>query len=178
MKNPIIPPFLQFVDGSAHGTRLPPLERQTLSAPRSHKPWPGWLLLLVGVGVIVAVAGLTRWRQGDRESAKTNKAISQTLTSPEPAQTPLRLPAPRAVLIKLPVPRAQLIRMPEWQVGQERQLLLPSGLKVLGRLRGKLASTDMLPSTGNTLSDTWIVGDNAYVWLCPIGSSAPTWIDP
>jgi hypothetical protein len=81
-------------------------------------------------------------------------------------------------MVKLPVPRAELMRLPEWRVDTERELLMPYGLKVLGHLRGKLSSTAMLPSNGNQLGDTWVVGDTAWVWLTQPGMTSAQWIDP
>ena len=70
------------------------------------------------------------------------------------------------------------MRLPEWKVGEERQLLLPSSLKVSGRLRGWVASGDMLPQSGNAIGDTWVVGGTPYVWMVAPGAAQADWIDP
>ena len=67
--------------------------------------------------------------------------------------------APRATLIKLPPPRAVLVRLPQWRIGEERPMMMPYGLEVSALLKGRLPSTDMLPMSGNSIGDTWVVGD-------------------
>jgi hypothetical protein len=86
--------------------------------------------------------------------------------------------APRAELVRLPPPRAQLIRLPEWRVGEERPVMMPYGLEVEARLKGKLTSTDMLPASGNAIGDTWVIGDSVWVWVAAPGGSSANWIDP
>jgi hypothetical protein len=86
--------------------------------------------------------------------------------------------APRAELVMLPPPRAQLIRLPEWRIGGERPVMMPYGLEVAARLKGKLASTDMLPTSGNAIGDTWVVGDSAWVWVAAPGTGSANWVDP
>ena len=49
-------------------------------------------------------------------------------------------------------------------------------VEVLARYKGRLPSLNMLPASGNTLGDLSVVGETAWLWLCPIGGSAPTWI--
>jgi hypothetical protein len=73
--------------------------------------------------------------------------------------------APRAALVRLPPPRAQLIRLPEWRIGEERSVMMPYGLEVAARLKGKLLSTDMLPMSGNAIGNTWVIGDSAWMWV-------------
>ena len=86
--------------------------------------------------------------------------------------------APRAVLVKLPPPRAQLVRLPEWKVGETRPVLMPYNLEVLATYRGRLQSQDMLPSIGNQLGDTWVVGDTPWVWIWAPGAARADRIDP
>jgi len=59
-------------------------------------------------------------------------------------------------------------------VGTERQLLMPYGLKVLGRLKGRLDAEWMLPASGNA----WAIGDNLWAWITAPGASNAAWIDP
>jgi hypothetical protein len=114
-----------------------------------------------------------------REAERVRLPKSGSQITPSPMPTPHSLStAPRAILVKLPPPRAQLIRLPQWKVGEERELLMPNGPSVLGRLRGKLASIDMLPSNGNEVGDTWVVGDTAWVWITQPGMTQASWIDP
>jgi hypothetical protein len=82
------------------------------------------------------------------------------------------------VLVKLPPPRAQLVWVPEWRFNEERQLLMPYGLKVLGRYKGGLEAEWMLPQSGNAIGDTWIVGDTPWVWVTAPGAARADWIDP
>jgi hypothetical protein len=86
--------------------------------------------------------------------------------------------APRAELVRLPPPRAQLIRLPEWRIGEERPVMMPYGLEVAARLRGKVLSTDRLPMSGNAIGDTWVIGDSVWVWVAAPGASSANWIDP
>jgi hypothetical protein len=83
------------------------------------------------------------------------------------------------------VPRAQLVRVPpsgragsRWRVGTSRLLTMPYGLEVLGLLKGRLASTELLPQSGNQLGDTWVVGHTPWVWITLPGWSQPMWVDP
>jgi len=55
---------------------------------------------------------------------------------------------------------------------------MPYNVKVLATYKGRLAAEWMLPQEGNAIGDTWIVGDTPWVWVCPVGGSAATWIDP
>jgi hypothetical protein len=73
-----------------------------------------------------------------------------------------------------------LLRLPEWKAGQERQLIMPYGLKVTGRLKGQLAGEWLLPASGNQIGDTWLVGEEyvPWVWLTVPGTAAPNWVDP
>jgi hypothetical protein len=86
--------------------------------------------------------------------------------------------APRAELVRLPPPRAQLIRLPEWRIGEERPVMMPYGVEVAARLKGKLPSIDMLPMYGNAIGDMWVIGDSAWVWVTAPGAGAANWIDP
>ena len=106
-------------------------------------------------------------------------AATSTLDS-TPAPTPERTVggAPRATLVKLPPPRAVLVRLPQWRIGEERPVMMPYGLEVAARLKGKLPSTDILPISGNSIGDTWVVGDSVWVWVAAPGTSRANWIDP
>jgi hypothetical protein len=55
---------------------------------------------------------------------------------------------------------------------------MPYGVEVLGLLKGRLASTALLPQSGNQLGDTWVVGHTPWVWIVAPGWSQPLWIDP
>jgi impB/mucB/samB family len=67
-------------------------------------------------------------------------------------------PAPRLTFLPQSgptVPRAQLVRLPpssRWYVGTSRSLTMPYGVEVLGLLKGRLASTELLPLEGNQLA--------------------------
>src|SRR4029077_20496082 len=86
--------------------------------------------------------------------------------------------APRATLVKLPPPRAVLVRLPQWRIGEERPVMMPYGLEVSARLKGRLPSTDLLPVSGNAIGDTWVIGDSVWVWVAAPGASSASWIDP
>ena len=86
--------------------------------------------------------------------------------------------APRAEVVRLPPPRAQLMRLPEWHIGEDRSLMMPYGLQVAARLRGKVLSTDRLPMSGNAIGDTWVIGDSVWVWVAAPGATSASWVDP
>jgi hypothetical protein len=65
-----------------------------------------------------------------------------------------------------------------WRVGTSRLLTMPYGLEVHGLLKGSLASTALLPQSGNQLGDTWVVGHTPWVWIVAPGWSQPLWVDP
>ena len=56
--------------------------------------------------------------------------------------------------------------------------MMPYGLEVAARLKGKLPSTDMLPMSGNAIGDMWVIGDSAWVWVAAPGTGSANWIDP
>jgi hypothetical protein len=167
----------------------PPKRPSILGPPQPTTPQPAAsrrrVQLAVLITVIVVGAISTMLRHLDTEHAKTNSAPlapqPALAPSPVPAATPhwQQASAPRAELIRLPPPRAQLVRLPEWKVNTERQLLMPSGVKVLGTLKGRLPSPDMLPATGNAIGDTWQVGENLlWIWLANPGAAKADWVDP
>ena len=97
----------------------------------------------------------------------------------QPAAAPPQISvAPRAELLRLPPPRAQLVRLPEWRVGEERPVMMPYGLQVTARLKGKLTTADMLPTSGNAIGDMWVIGDSAWVWVAAPNAGSANWIDP
>jgi hypothetical protein len=184
MKNIIVPPIaLQFIDSSGHRCTLPPQVVNDIS-PRP-KPAPparrltAWLFTMAA---IVLLSVLVLWSIQQHKPVHALGNISQRITEPVTAPTPAIISrsaaAPRAVLVRLPVPRAQLVRLPEWKAGEQRELLMPYGLRTLGTYKGQLPSTGMLPSRGNQLGDTWAVGSNFWVWLTQPGATQASWIDP
>jgi hypothetical protein len=147
-----------------------------LGAPQPAQAHPAakeWLLpaVLIGAAVIVGVFSMTRHEPAKRSSQPQNESISQ----PAP---PVVAPAPRTTFVKLPPPRAELVKLPEWQVGTQRELILPNNLKVLGRLRGRLDAQWMLPQNGNSIGDAWAVGNDLYIWLVAPNEAMASWIDP
>jgi hypothetical protein len=157
---------------------------------------PGSLrrLILSGFVVLAVIAGgIATWtQQQSKEPVKTGKAISEpipaptsqrTLITPMPTPEPAPTPhtswqsyiaahqAPRAMLVKLSPPRAQLVRLPDWNVGETRPVMMPYNIEVLARYKGRLTSEAILPTDGNSIGDTWAVGDNVWVWLVAPGTS-------
>jgi hypothetical protein len=172
---------------------LPPEVRSELVAPRRPRmlgrPMKGLhrrrvivlaVLVLLLVAVIVAIALI-------RHQAPTITPTVLPTASPQPTPA-LVVPVqpiqphvsapPRAQLLKLPAPRATLVALPEWRVGEQRRLLMPYGLEVVGRLRGHSEDELYLPTNGNTIGDTWLVENTPWVWITVPGTSAPTWVDP
>jgi hypothetical protein len=70
------------------------------------------------------------------------------------------------------------VRLPQWKIGEQCLVELPNGIQALARYKGQLANEGMLALSGNSIGDTWAVGEGLWIWLYPIGGSAPTWIDP
>jgi hypothetical protein len=143
------------------------------------------IILAVGIGV----AGRHQMQQLAATPEPASAAAPTQIAVPTVAPTIDRKPAPRSVLaatpyapratlVKLPPPRAVLVRLPQWRIGEERPVMMPYGLEVAALLKGKLPSTDMLPMSGNTIGDTWIVGDSAWVWVAAPGTGSANWIDP
>jgi hypothetical protein len=119
------------------------------------------------------------------EPTSTAKGAQIASSPPTPALAAAGRPAlatsataPQATLVKLPPPRAVLVRLPQWQTGEERPVMMPYGLEVEARLKGRLPSTDVLPMAGNAIGDTWVVGDSAWVWVAAPGTGSANWIDP
>ena len=194
--------------GAGYDTVLPPNARDELITPRrprilerkkpvvlvpSTPATPWYFLFFLALVLVGGVAG-NLWRQWEAESA-ISQPVPAPHPTPAPAATPAPLPpgsasrwkeylaaqqtrAPRATLVKLPPPRAQLVRLPEWKFGEERQLIMPYGLKVLGRYKGRLDAEWMLPASGNAIGDTWAIGDNLWVWITAPSASNAAWIDP
>jgi hypothetical protein len=164
--------------------------------PDGNTLWLGGAIVFGAIILALAIglAGRHEVRQLVPDgSAVPCMPVKQPAATPEPTQTavatltPALGPrpglavapyAPRADLVRLPPPRAQLIRLPEWRVGEERPVMMPYGLEVAARLKGKLISTDMLPMSGNAIGDTWVIGDSAWVWVAAPGAGTANWIDP
>jgi hypothetical protein len=145
----------------------------------------GAIILAVGIGV----AGRHETQQLPATHEPNSAAAPTQIAVPTLAPTIDRKPAPRsefavtpyaprATLVKLPPPRAVLVRLPQWHIGQERPVMMPYGLEIEARLKGKLPSTDMLPASGNAIGDTWVVGDSAWVWVAAPDTGSANWIDP
>jgi hypothetical protein len=163
--------------------RQQPLDRNTLWLAGAIVS--GAIILAVGIGV----AGRHETQQlaatQEPNSAATPTQIPVPTLAPTVDRKPAPRPvlagapyAPRATLVKLPPPRAVLVRLPQWRIGEERSVMMPYGLEVAARLKGKLLSTDMLPMSGNAIGDTWVVGDSAWVWVAAPGTGSANWIDP
>ena len=149
------------------------------------------LHLSVFVALSLAAGLIASWV--NYKSPEIRVAISLPTPTPQPTVVPSPTPgparswqeyiannppAPRAALVKLPPPRAELVRVPDWKPGEERQLTMPYGLKVLGRFKGRLDAEWMLPASGSQIGDTWLVGDTSWIWLCAPGATHADWIDP
>ena len=139
------------------------LGRQKTATLNAGANWPLYLVLLVCAATLGG--SIATWRQVETAERARNKAISQPSLAPQPAPTPItpmpglasrwkeylanNPPAPRAALVKLPPPRARRLDA-EW----------------------------MLPSSGNRLGDTWVVGNTPWVWIWAPGATRADWIDP
>jgi hypothetical protein len=163
--------------------------------------------IVFGAIILAGTIGLTGRHQAQQlmpdGSAVTGMLVRQPAATPEPssATTPTQPAiaaltptlgltpgprselvvaphAPRAELLRLPPPRAQLMRLPEWRIGEERPVMMPYGLQVAARLKGKVLSTDRLPMSGNAIGDTWVIGDSAWVWVAAPGARSASWVDP
>jgi hypothetical protein len=143
-----------------------------------------WLAGAIVFGaIIVALAiglpGRHETQQAAALPAPTSTAKPAQIASPSPTPAlATAATAPQATLVKLPPPRAILVRLPQWHIGEVRPVKMPYGLEVEARLKGRLPSTDVLPMTGNSIGDTWAVGDSAWVWVAAPGTVSASWIDP
>jgi len=166
--------------------------------PGAQAPRDGNTLWLAGAIVFAAIIlglaiGSARRQEAQQISAQASTAPGASLEQPASAATPSQIAAaplaqrpklavapyaPRAELVRLPPPGAQHIRLPEWRIGEERSVTMPYGLKIAARLKGKLVSTDMLPVSGNSIGDTWVIGDSAWVWVAMPGAGSANWVDP
>jgi hypothetical protein len=64
-------------------------------------------------------------------------------------------------------------------VGEERPVMMPYNLEILvATYKGRLESENMLPSSGNQLGDTWVVGETPWAWIWAPGAAKLDWIDP
>ena len=187
---------------------LPPGVRSELVAPRRPRilgdskratldgPAVKGRLYLLLLALMIGAAAATSWYQWNAERARSRQAISQSLApqpapTPDPAvntwraqlaghpeQFPYANAAPRTAPVKLPPPKAQLVRLPEWRVGETRPVTMPYNLEVLATLKGRLDAEWMLPTSGNHIGDTWIVGNTPWLWLVAPGATHADWLDP
>ena len=161
------------------GKRLPPRATE-----RQPAVWKRVLHLLAWLSVPIALVALLcaiLTALHDKPATRPSMLVQAPSVQPAPAvehvvEQPLL--APRAQLLKLPPPRATLVALPEWHVGETRRLLMPYGLEVVGRLRGHSEDELYLPTSGNTIGDTWLVENTPWVWITVPGTTAPTWVDP
>jgi hypothetical protein len=165
-------------------------------APPEKTPLPPllkayWVLIALLLLLLLAALCTRRQETSSRAPASIQPAPAIEPTPalpPTPAGTPSSVSPSRPVFLPQSgpsVPRAQLVRLPPstrprliWYVGTSRLLTMPYGVEVLGLLKGRLASTALLPQSGNQLGDTWVVGHTPWVWIVAPGWSQPLWIDP
>jgi hypothetical protein len=150
----------------------------------------GWLAL--GLLVALILTSNLHFYHERIVPTETKATIQPTpegeLTLPAFRAELVRLPTPRAELVRLPAPRAELVKphpphalsvsWPKWTVGEDRLVLLPSGIQALARYKGSLADEGELPAIGNSLGDTWSVGDHVWLWLVAPGTNQAAWVDP
>jgi hypothetical protein len=133
-------------------------------APRDGNTlWLGGAIVFAAIILALAI-GSARRQEAQQIAPQASTAPGASLERPGLAATPAQIAAaplaqrlaptgprpqlavaPRAELVRLPPPRAQLIRLPEWRIGEERPVMMPYGVEVAARLRGKLPSADVLP---------------------------------
>src|SRR5262249_11356425 len=128
-----------------------------LESPDGNTLWLAGAIVF-GAIILALAMGLTGRHEAQQlvpsVSAVPGMPVQQPPATREP--TPVATPtqtavarlapyAPRAERVRFSPPRAQLIRLPEWRIGEERSVMMPYGLKVAARLKGKLPTTDMLP---------------------------------
>jgi hypothetical protein len=152
--------------------------------PRIGRPAPRdesamWLACAIVLAAIILGLAIGSLRRQEAQQTEPQASTVPGAQLEQPAATPPHIAvAPRAELLRLPPPKAQLVRLPEWRVGEERPVMMPYGLEVTARLKGKLTSTDMLPTSGNAIGDAWGIGDTAWVWIAAPGTASAKWIDP
>jgi hypothetical protein len=146
----------------------------------------GWLALALLVALVLA-SNIYFYRPRPAAIAVQTPA-APTAPSVFNAELTFDLPIPRAELVSLPAPRAELVTPgppralpvggPVWNIGEDRLVRFPDGLQTLARLRGRLELESELPSVGNSLGDSWAIGDHLWLWLAEAGTSDAAWIDP
>ena len=154
-------------------------KRPPISRPEPRDESTLWLGCAIVLAAIILGVAIGSARRQEEQHAEPQAPTVSGVPLEQPAAAPPQISvAPRAELLRLPPPRAQLVRLPEWRVGEERPVMMPYGLEIVARFRGKLQSTSMLPISGNAIGDTWVIGDAAWVWVAPPGAGSANWIDP
>jgi len=154
-------------------------KRPPISRPEPRDESTLWLGCAIVLAAIILAAAIGSARRQEEQHAVPQAPTVSGVPLEQPAAAPPQISvAPRAELLRLPPPRAQLVRLPEWRVGEERPVMMPYGLQVTARLKGKLTSTGMLPTSGNAIGDAWGIGDSAWVWVAAPGAGTAKWIDP
>jgi hypothetical protein len=167
----------------------PPRKLGRLEFPDRNILWLAGAIVFGAIIVALAIGlpGRHETQQAAALPAPTSTAKPAQIASPAPTSAlaaagrpalATAATAPQATLVKLPPPRAILVRLPQWHIGEVRPVKMPYGLEVEARLRGRLPSTDVLPMSGNSIGDTWAVGDSAWVWVAAPGTGSASWIDP
>jgi hypothetical protein len=143
-----------------------------------------WLAGAIVFGAMIVALAIGLPGRHETQQAAALPAPTSTAKPAQIASPPLTpalataATAPQATLVKLPPPRALLVRLPQWHIGEVRPVMMPYGLEVEARLKGRLPSTDVLPMSGNAIGDTWVVGDSSWVWVAAPGTGSASWIDP
>ena len=64
------------------------------------------------------------------------------------------------------------------EIGQWQPIRFYDGTVVQVRYEGELASSALLPPAGRFLGEEFSVGQTNWIWIKPVGSNFPSWVDP
>lgn len=152
-------------------------------------PW--WLILLCATNLFllayIALSSSLKPHAAPRPvvvaTATPNPSVLEARPTPAPVSS---LPAPRAALVRqIAPPRAQLVSLGEPQLqdepvsqGESFWVHMPDGRWIVATYVARASQLSELPMSGNRVGDARYVGEQAYIWLRPVGGVNPTWIDP
>jgi hypothetical protein len=148
--------------------------------------WTKIVIAAIGAGTVISVTDILR-KEPSRPAPQP--VIQQAIPVPPTNQPPLVAPTPAPLAMPLPTPvlvvRAQpiepmpVVRRASLVEGQFFAIQMPDGSVPLIRYMGNVANFDQLPRNPN-LYDLWHVGSSGHSWVFmqPVGFSAPAWVDP
>jgi hypothetical protein len=84
------------------------------------------------------------------------------------------LPAvPRALLVGPQQQQTDAIANRGWQ-----SIRMPDGSVIPVHYEGELPSSAALPPQGRFIGEEYSTGNTSWIWMTPVGTSFPSWVDP